>query len=83
MPKTIPVPKATPDLTAPETRPDPSPRPERALTGPLSWVLGGATPARGRPAAGNGERRREPAHGRQPVSAEARKRRNPSSRFRG
>ena len=65
------------------TRPEPSPRPGRALTGPLAWTLGGATPARSGPAAGNGERRREPSPQRQPISAEARKRRNPSSRFRG
>lgn len=83
MPKTITAPNAIPDLTAPETRPDPSPRPGRALTGPLSWSLGGATPARSGPAPGNGERRREPSPQRQPISAEARKRRNPSSRFRG
>ncbi|MCY1056236.1 hypothetical protein [Nannocystis sp. SCPEA4] len=82
MPKTIPAPKTTPELTVPDPRTDP--KPERVHTGPLSWALGGAAPARQKAGHGPGERRREPAPNRQPGGgADVRRRHNPGSRFRG
>lgn len=83
MPKISFAPKTNPDITTPEPHTDPEPRPGREHTGPLSWVLGGAPAARPAPAPGRQEPRREPAHNRQPVGADVRRRRNPSSRFRG
>lgn len=91
MPKIHPVPKhdgdASPDpqpsVTHPAPESRPSPRPERTHSGPLSWMLGGAPPARQRPGQNDAERRREPAPQRPHAAVDARRRRNPSSRFRG
>jgi hypothetical protein len=83
MPRTLFAPKTNPDLTTPEPRSEPSPRPAREHTGPLSWVLGGAPTARQGSAPARSEKRREPAPARQPMSADVRRRRSPSSGFRG
>lgn len=55
--------------------------PERRPADPLGWQLGGATPPQ-RPVAGGAERRREPAP-RPHAAVDVRRRRSPSSRFRG
>ncbi|MFZ6185890.1 hypothetical protein [Nannocystis pusilla] len=83
MPRISFAPKSNPDLTAPEPQPDPAPRPAREHTGPLSWSLGGAPAARPGAAPAKSERRREPAPSRQPASKDVRRRRSPSSGFRG
>ncbi|PCC70131.1 hypothetical protein SAMN02745121_03548 [Nannocystis exedens] len=83
MPRISFAPKATPDLTIPEAQPEPAPRPAREHNGPLSWVLGGAPVARSGPAPAKSERRREPAASRQPMTKDVRRRRSPSSGFRG
>lgn len=59
----------------------PTQRPEGVRAGPLAWRLGGAPADPQRPAGSKHERRREQAPQRGAV--DVRRRRNPSSRFRG
>lgn len=59
-----------------------APRAQGGVPDPLGWRLGGATPVQPRPGPGNDERNR---HGQQRphANADVRRRRSPSSRFRG
>lgn len=82
MPKTQPAPKHDDpsQTTVPAAESTP---PGRIHTGPLSWALGGLTQAPRRDGPDRAERRRAPADQRPPAAADPRRRRSPSSGFRG
>lgn len=88
MPRNSSVPKNRNDVSSPA--PQPSVTVPAAIeaprlwvpAGPLAWTLGGAPREQPPPGRSEPGRRREPAGGR-PPSVDLRRRRNPSSRFRG
>lgn len=88
MPKHRPVPKnrddvPSPDPQTPVTVPAAVAAPRVWLPpGPLAWTLGGAPRDQPSPARGGPKKPREPSSGR-PPSVDVRRRRSPSSRFRG
>jgi hypothetical protein len=89
MPRLITVTKKHDDVS-PDSQPsvpisiagEPAPRPQGVRPDPLGWRLGGATPVQPRPGPGHGDRGKQ-GQQRPHANVDARRRRNPSSRFRG